>query len=171
MKRYIKEYLPYAVLIILIILVKVFVMTPVRVRGVSMNNTLKDKDIMLLDKISYRFNEIKRFDIVVIRWSDEEIIKRVIGLPGDEIQYKDNKLYVNGRLVEENFKKIEAAELEEYNTLTIGNKKVPKDCYFVLGDNRPRSADSRIIGFVKKKDIVGKAVFTIFPFNRWGAKN
>ena len=91
MQKFLKEYLPYIIVIIIVILVKIFFITPVRVKGVSMNNTLKDKDIMLLNKAIYRHQDIKRFDIVVIKMGNEEIIKRVIGLPGDEVVYKNNK--------------------------------------------------------------------------------
>lgn len=170
MKRFIKEYLPYILIIVLVILLKVYVITPVRVRGESMQNTLLDKDIMLLNKINYRFKDIERFDIVVIKTDKDEIIKRVIGLPGDEISYKDNKLYVNGKIVKENFAKVKDTNLEDFNTTYLGSKKVPEGYYFVLGDNRPNSADSRLMGFIEKKDIIGRAKYTIFPFKRWGEK-
>ena len=104
MQKFLKEYLPYIIVIIIVILVKIFFITPVRVKGVSMNNTLKDKDIMLLNKAIYRHQDIKRFDIVVIKMGNEEIIKRVIGLPGDEVVYKNNKLYINNKI---NYKKME----------------------------------------------------------------
>ena len=94
MQKFLKEYLPYIIVIIIVILVKIFFITPVRVKGVSMNNTLKDKDIMLLNKAIYRHQDIKRFDIVVIKWEMKNN-KRVIGLPGDEVVYKNNKLYIN----------------------------------------------------------------------------
>lgn len=159
---YIKELLPYILIIIIVFLVKTFIFTPIRVNGPSMNDTLKDKDIMILDEISYRFSDIKRFDIVVIKYKDEYIIKRVIGLPGEKIRYKDNKLYVDGKLVEEDFSHKETDDFEEV--------LVPDDSYFVLGDNRVDSLDSRMIGSISRKDIKGRASFTIFPFSRFGKK-
>ena len=97
----------YIVIIIVVILLKIFIVAPIKVNGTSMIDTLEDKDIMILDKISYRFKDIKRFDIVVVDDKEELIIKRVIGLPGEYIEYKDNKLYVNGKYVKENFNRKE----------------------------------------------------------------
>jgi signal peptidase I len=167
MKNFIKENLIYIIIIILVISIKSFVVTPVRVRGRSMLNTLKNNDIMILNKLSYKNNDIKRFDIVVVKNNNELIIKRVIGLPGEKISYKNNELYVNGKKVNESFKKVKDDNLEDY---TIDNEVVPKGYYFVLGDNRPESADSRIIGYIKKDKILGKCSYIIFPFNRIGKK-
>jgi len=100
-KEVIKEFWIYIVLIILIILIKAYIVTPVKVNGTSMIDTLHDSDIMILNKLTYRFNDIKRFDIVVIDDKEELIIKRVIGLPGEYIEYKNNKLYVNGKYIKE----------------------------------------------------------------------
>lgn len=159
---YMKELLPYIVVIIIVIIIKTFIFTPIRVNGPSMNNTLKDKDIMILDEISYRFSDIERFDIVVVKYNNEYIIKRVIGLPGDRIKYKDNKLYVNDKFVKEDFSHKETSDFDEV--------LVEDDSYFVLGDNRSDSLDSRIIGSISKNDIKGKTSFTIFPFSRFGNK-
>lgn len=127
-----------------------------------MASTLKDKDIMLLDEISYRFKDIQRFDIVVIKYKDEYLIKRIIGLPGETVYYKDNQLYINGKKVKEKFKHEITKDFSEI-TITEGE-------YFVLGDNRTNSTDSRIIGSINKKNIKGKTNFTIFPLNRFGKK-
>ena len=159
----IKEIVEFIIVIIVVLLIKAFIVTPIRVNQSSMNNTLYDKDIMLLDKISYRFNKIKRFEIVVIKKDNEYLIKRVIGLPGEKIKYKSNKLYVNDTLVTENFlhKNTSDYELEE---------EIPNGYYFVLGDNRPDSVDSRLIGLIKKEEIIGKTNLVIFPFNHFGIK-
>ena len=161
-KKKIKELLPYIIIILVVIIIKFFIVTPIRVNGPSMDDTLHDKDIMILNEFSYRFNKIKRFDIVVIKYKNEYLIKRVIGLPGEKIEYKYNKLYINKKLVKEKFSH---KKTEDYKS-----KKIPNNKYIVLGDNRTDSVDSRMIGFIKKKDIRGKTSFTILPFNRFGHK-
>ena len=103
LKKFFKDNFSFLLLLVLIIIIKFFVVSPIRVNGDSMNPTLEDRDIMILDEISYRFTEIKRFDIVVVRKNGEYLIKRVIGLPGDVIRYEDNILYINDKKVEEKF--------------------------------------------------------------------
>lgn len=167
-KKIIKTLLPYLIIIIVVILLKIFVVTTIYVNGTSMADTLKHGDVMLLDKISYRFNDIKRFDIVVVSLPEEDVIKRVIGLPGDKISYSNNQLYVNGEVIEENFLHKKTGD---FNISEIGSEIVPEGQYFVLGDNRTDSYDSRYFGFIDKQEIKGHAVFTIFPFNRLGSKS
>ena len=159
---FLKEMLVYIIIIVIVILIKKFIFTPIKVNGPSMNDTFHDGDIMILDEISYRFKDIKRFDIVVIKYQDEFIIKRVIALPGETVEFHNNKLYINGEYVKEDF--------NYKKTLDFDKVRVPKDCYFVLGDNRVNSVDSRMIGPVKKSDIRGHARLTLFPFNRFGNK-
>lgn len=166
-KEIFKEIRVYLLIIVIALLVKTFLVAPIRVNGESMMGTLHDKDIMILDKISYRFSPIKRFDIVVVKYKDEYLIKRVIGLPGEKVEYKNNKLYVNGKLLKENFSHMKT---DDFKLDSIGNSKVPKNQYLVLGDNRVNSLDSRIIGFIKRSQISGKTSFTILPFNRFGSK-
>ena len=96
MKKFIRELIPYVVIIVIVVLIRTFIATPVIVSGDSMDPTLKDKQLLLLNKINYRFNDIERFDIVVIKGEGKELIKRVIGLPGEEILYRSNTLYVDG---------------------------------------------------------------------------
>ena len=168
MKRILKENYIYIIIIVLVILLKLFVITPVRVNGTSMTPTLEEGDIMLLNKLGR--NNIKRFDIVVIDNKDEDLIKRVIGLPGEKIEYKDNKLYVNGKKVNEKFTKKKYELLNNYSIDSLEHSTIPKDYYFVLGDNRPNSLDSEEIGFIHKGNIRGKANFVIFPFSRFGNK-
>ena len=159
----VKELIGYVIVIIVVLLVKQFIITPIRVNQNSMNNTLFDKDIMILNKISYRFVDIKRFEIVVIKKNNEYLIKRVIGLPGEKIEYKDNKLYVNDKIIEENFNHKNTEDYKLENT-------IPDNYYFVVGDNRPDSLDSRYFGLVKKDEILGKTNLVLFPFNHFGIK-
>ncbi|MDD5888583.1 MAG: signal peptidase I [bacterium] len=159
----IMEYIPYIIVIVIAVVIKFFVVTPIRVNGESMMNTLHDGDIMVLNEISYKFSSIKRFDIVVIKHDDEYLIKRVIGLPGEEIEYIDGKLYVDGEEIEETF--------NHEITADVLKIKVPDNEYYVLGDNRINSTDSRVIGTIPIKNIKGTTSLTIFPFSRFGRKN
>lgn len=158
---FVKEWLPYIVIIVLVILLKLYVVTPIRVNGSSMDTTLKDGDIMILNVINYRFNDIKRFDIVVVNEEHELLIKRVIGLPGESIEYKNNELFINGKKINDPYGKNRTDDFY-YN--------IPDGEYFVLGDNRGNSMDSRVFGSFKKKLIKGKTSLTIFPFSRFGNK-
>lgn len=160
-KNYFKEFIPYLIIILFVVFLKAYVISPIRVNGVSMNPTLDDRDIMLLDEVSYYFTDIHRFDIVVIRQDDEYLIKRVVGLPGEEIRYEDNKLYIDGEYVKEDY---DRKETNDFST------KLGEDEYFVMGDNRTNSTDSRIFGPISKDEIVGKTSFTILPFSRFGTK-
>lgn len=167
MKKYIKEIVPYILVIIIVMLIKYYLVSPIRVNGSSMHPTLRDGDIMILNKIHYHLNEIERFDIVVIKTENSPIIKRIIGLPGDRIQYKNNTLYVNNKKIEEGFSH---TEIEDYNIEELGNLTVPQNKYFVLGDNRKNSMDSRFYGFIDKKNIQGRAKTIILPLKRIGTK-
>ena len=158
-KKLLKENLPYLILFLILVLVKFYVVSPIRVNGESMSKTLEDRDIMILDEISYRFGEIKRFDIVVVKKNGEYLIKRVIGLPGEVIRYEDNTLYINNKKIEEKFYHEETKDFET---------KVPKGKYYVMGDNRTNSVDSRMIGPFSKKEIIGKTNFIVYPFHRFG---
>lgn len=165
-----KEYIPYIAVIIIIILIKAYVITPVIVSGPSMLSTLHDGDIMLLNKL-YKEKDIERFDIVVVKYEKKNIIKRVIGLPGDTIECIDNKLYVNGKVIVEKYLD-DKTVTDDFNLKdSFGIDKVPEGHYFVMGDNREVSLDSRKIGPVKASDIDGEAFFTLFPFNRFGSSN
>ena len=160
-KNYIKEFLPYFIVILVVIFIKIFVFSPIRLNGASMNPTLNDKDIMILDEISYRFSEIERFNIVVVKEENEYLIKRIIGLPGEKIEYKDNKLYIDGKYVKEDFKHMETMDF----STTLG-----EDEYFIMGDNRTNSTDSRIFGPISRDEIIGKTSLTILPISRFGNK-
>ena len=96
MKKYIKDLVPYIVIIVVVVLIRTFIATPVIVVGDSMVPTLKEGQWLLLNKIGYQFKEIERYDIVVIKMEKSEIIKRVIGLPGETIEYRNNILYIDG---------------------------------------------------------------------------
>ncbi len=157
--KVIKTLLPYLLIIVVIILIRTFIITPVRVDGTSMNKTLADGDILLL----YKLAKIDRFDIVVLdeEYDDEIIIKRIIGLPGETVEIKDGDIYINDILMPDD--EYAYGDTSDYDKITLGN-----DEYFILGDNRLISKDSRYFGAVKKDDIMGEAVFRLWPFSGFG---
>lgn len=160
MKKFIKELIPYIVIVLVVVLIRTFIVTPVIVVGDSMVPTLEDDQILLLNKFKYNFNEIKRYDIVVIKVGKSEIIKRVIGLPGETIEYRNNTLYIDGHEVKNNYQ----FETDDFTLKSICNcDKIPEDKYLVLGDNRKVSSDSRIMGLIDKKDILGNVKISIWP--------
>lgn len=162
-KNIIKEIFSYIVIILAVILFRTFLYSPIRVTGDSMIPTLYDGDIMILNKIGYRINGLNRFDIVVVKYQNEKIIKRVIGLPGDYVEYKDDILYINDKKVEETYKR---DITNDFSLESLGYTVIPEDKYLVLGDNRGISKDSRIIGLVNKDDIQGYTNLIIFPFSK-----
>lgn len=176
-KKIIKEIISYAIIVLIVILIRTFIITPVIVNGPSMENTLYDGEMLILSKLSKTINNIKRFDIVVINDNadDELIIKRVIGLPGDTVYYKDNNLYINGKIVED----YGYGETKDFDIADIcisgggtesscNYETIPDGYYLVLGDNREVSYDSRYIGFIKYEDIKGKVILRLWPLNKLG---
>ena len=159
-----KEIIPYLIIIIVVVLIRTFIITPIRVDGLSMYSTLNDGDILFLEKYD---KDYKRYDIVVFENGNDRLIKRVIGLPGDNIEYKNNKLYINGKYTKEKFL-TNNQKTFDFTIEDIGYKKIPNGYYFVLGDNRTNSTDSRILGPIKKDKIKGKASFTVLPLNKFG---
>ena len=171
MNKFIKEWLPYITIIILVILIRTYIVTPVVVRGDSMYNTLEDGEILFLSKITYKVTDIKRFDIVVVKDLDNDlIIKRIIGLPGDKIEYKEGTLYINDKIIEEEYTNYIMEDFDVDSICKITNLEcngiIPKNKYLILGDNRKISADSRVKGLINKNQILGKTIFRIWPLNK-----
>ena len=163
MDKRIKNIVEYVAIIIAVLLFRQFLFSPIRVSGDSMIPTLKDGDIMILNKIGYSIKGLDRFDIVVVDYNGEKIIKRVIGLPGDYVEYNDNKLYINGEYIKEEY---ERKNTNDFILEMIDENVIPDGKYLVLGDNRLVSSDSRIIGLIDKKDILGKTSFSIWPIKK-----
>lgn len=163
--KILKELIPYIIVILAVIVIRNFIVTPVMVSGSSMDPTLENNQILILKKYDRSY---ERFDIVVIDFAsnafNERLIKRVIGLPGEEIKYVDNKLYVNGKELDDEFAPI----TDDFDTNKFGSKTIPEGKYLVLGDNRTNSMDSRMLGFIDKSDIKGIVDLRVFPFNRMG---
>lgn len=151
-----------------------FLGRPFTVSGASMYPTLHNGDRMVLSKVG----DIHRFDVVILKAPDEnvEYIKRVIGMPGDTVEMKSGVLYINGKKVDQPFINTEVLAkqtvfMDDFTLESLtGESKVPEGKYFVLGDNRGVSKDSRMIGFIDRSAIEGKAVFTIWPFGRIGGQ-
>jgi signal peptidase I len=165
MKKFIKEIYSYVLIVVFVILFRSYIATPVRVDGDSMNDTLINNDILILNKMDKKY---ERFDIVVINYNNTKLVKRIIGLPGENIEYKDNTLYINDK----EYKDIETSRTKDFSIKELYEvEKIPEDSYFVMGDNRNNSLDSRDyrVGFINKEDIVGVTVFRIYPFNSIGS--
>ncbi len=161
-KEFIKDFIKIAILVVIIFCVYMFVISMQQVVGSSMNNTLNNGDMVLLFKAKYKFSDVKRFDVISFNYEDTKyLIKRVIGLPGEHIEYKDNKLYINGNYVEEE----RDFETDDFKLEDLGYDVIPDDMYFVLGDNRENSLDSREIGLIKKEDIIGKVIVRLWPIS------
>ena len=156
--KFIKELLPYIIIIVVVILIRAFIITPVRVQGSSMKSTLNNGDILLL----YKLGKYNRNDIVVLKEeaNNEIIIKRIIGMPGETLEIVDGSIYIDGKVIED---KHAYGKTGDYDKITLKD-----DEYFLLGDNRVVSKDSRVFGPVKKSKIRGKIIVRLFPFNKIG---
>jgi len=159
----IKELIPYVVILVLVVLFRTFIATPVIVKGPSMNPTLDGGELMIL----FKRVKINRFDVVVVNTGKEEIIKRVIAMPGETISCEDGKIYVNDRLQEEEYSK-ETEYCTPRREKTFDKIKLGDDEYFVMGDNRDNSADSREYGPFTSKQIKGRSDFILYPFKKFG---
>ena len=154
----IKELVPYIVITMIVILIRMFIISPVRVDGTSMYPTLSNNEFLLLSKYDQSYD---RFDIVVLKYRNERLVKRIIGLPGETVEYKNNTLYINGKEMEEPFIN---TNTDDFNLNELGYDKIPENYYFVVGDNRGSSLDSRMIGLINNKDLQGTIKLSITGF-------
>ena len=162
MERF-KEILPYVIIILTVVIIRTFVVTPVRVNGSSMEPNLYNEEVLLLEKY---YRSYQRFDVVVLNFNGERLVKRIIGLPGEHVKYIDDKLYINGKVVAEDF--VTASSTLDYDLMNLNYEVVPENHYFVMGDNRDKSIDSRFIGPIAKSEVIGKVRLRIFPFKTFG---
>lgn len=175
-----------AIWLIVIVLIRTFIAQPFIVDGLSMFPNFNDKDYLIVDEISYRFHAPMRGDVVIFQYPCPNIsspaascppthtyyIKRIIGLPGETVVYKPGKKIIiknaaNPQGFEVDDPYISARE--DANTYQPDTFTLAADQYFVMGDNRPRSSDSRIWGLLPKSDIVGRPVLRLLPFGTIGA--
>lgn len=174
MKSVLKEILSTSLYLLSVLIVTYLIITFVgqrtEVNGSSMESTLQHGDNLIVDKISYRFSDPKRFDIVVFPFQYEEdtyYIKRIIGLPGEIVQIDtDGVIYINGEVLHESY----GLEVIKDPGRAIEPITLGEDEYFVMGDNRNNSTDSRteLVGNVKRSELIGKAWVRIYPFNKFG---
>jgi signal peptidase I len=134
-----------------------------------MENTLDDGDNLIVEKLTYRFKDPERFDIIVFPFRYEEktyYIKRIIGLPGETVQIVDGDIYINGEILEESY----GREVMKYSGQAADPITLGEDEYFVLGDNRNDSSDSRdpSVGLIKRDEIIGRAWLRIWPLSNFG---
>lgn len=160
--------------LVIVLLFRHFLITPSVVKGESMMPNLQDGDRIILSKIS----EINRFDEIAFKApdADDNYVKRVIGVPGDTVEMRNDQLIINGQEFEEPYLDEFKESLSDGYTLTedftletlTGQEKVPEGKFFVLGDNRQRSKDSRMFGFIDEETVIGDVKFRIWPIQSIG---
>ena len=153
------------------VVIYLFIVQPHEVKGSSMEPTFQNNEYIITDKISYRFGKPNRGDVVIFKAPvnpDVDYIKRIIGLPGETVMVQSGRIYIDGKMLNEPY-------LEDLTPIFPGGfikegvvVSIPENHYFVMGDNRPHSSDSREFGPIEKKLIIGKAVFRYWPINDLG---
>ena len=154
-----------------VLIIRSFLFTIIRVDGTSMTDTLQNNDRLFVTVLDMKLHGPDRFDVVITHYDDtrKEYVKRIIGLPGDTLEVRSGVLYVNGEAYDEPFlspERIVNYSLPQYD---FGPIEVPEGSYFVMGDNRDNSRDSRRVGFLSEDKIVGKVRYIIWPLNRIGS--
>ena len=155
------------VALVLALIIRAFFLQVFWIPSGSMEPTLEINDRIVVNKVIYNFREPKRLEIVVFRQvplfdqSKKDLIKRLVGLPGERLQVKRGVILINGKPVEEKH-----PLNQDY--ANFGPVTIPPDSYFVMGDNRPASADSRYWGFLPKKNLIGPAFLRLWPLTKFG---
>jgi len=157
-----KEVVGFVAIVFFVIFLRLFLVTPAVINGESMQPNLEDGEIVLLFKLN---QEIERFDIIVHQEKNSRLVKRVIGLPGEHVAYIDNKLYIDGEQVAEPFL---PSQTEDFKLEELYYDIIPEDYYFVLGDNRNFSRDSRTIGLIHHDNVMGKSSVRLYPLSKIG---
>jgi signal peptidase I len=163
----------FAIGIIIFAFIRTFFFSNYVVEGESMMPTLQDGNKLVVNKLGFQIGELNRFDVIVFHANEkEDFVKRIIGLPGDIIEYKDDQLYINGHKYKEPYLNVYKQEIPgikltgDFNLLEkTGENIVPEGKLFVLGDNRLGSWDSRHFGFISASQVVGKVDLIYWPLN------
>jgi len=148
-----------------------YIISPNQVKGSSMYPTFHDKEYILTDKISFKLRDLHRGEVIILQSPDNpdvDFIKRVIALPGERVKILDGKVYVNDTQLHEPYIEVETPTFANGFILEGEEKTVPNGNYFVLGDNRPGSADSREYGFIPHDHVIGRVLYRYFPLSRAG---
>jgi len=163
--KVVNKIIPYIITVALVLIIRNYFFIPILVNGDSMDPTFADGELLILNRIVYRTKDIERFDIIVFDYTeDKPLVKRIVGLPGEKVEYKDSNLYINDKLVEEGFIRTNTID---FIISELDEEVVPDGYYFVVGDNRNNSTDSRSIGFVKKNKIMGKVNAILYPISKF----
>lgn len=158
--------LTFAIAVVIALCVNHFVLVNAEIPSGSMENTIMTGDRVFGNRLSYTFSEPERFDIIIFRYPDDEsqlFIKRIIGLPGETVEIHNGQIFIDGSAAP-----LEDVETKEFMQGSFGPYTVPDNCYFVMGDNRNNSKDSRYWEhtFVTKDEIIGKAFLRYWPLNK-----
>lgn len=160
------------IVVVLAYVIRAFILQPFIVDGSSMEPLLQNNDYLLVDKLSYHFESPKRGDVIVFRYPEDtsvNYVKRIIGLPGETVVFKEGKVEIINSAHPKGFFLNEPYVIDHSPTLvqpgTSSTYVVPKDSYFVMGDNRPASSDSRVWGFMPMSDMIGKVVLEAYPID------
>lgn len=163
-KEFLKDSFKIIISVVIFLVIVVYIFSITQVVGNSMNPTLQNKELFIVNKLQYRVSEVKRGDIISLEYADTKyLIKRVIGMPGDKVYIKNSKVYINDKLLEESYIPKDYQYSDFDLKASFGYDTIPENMYFVLGDNRENSKDSREIGLVKKEEIIGKISWRIWP--------
>ena len=162
-KEFFKDTAGYFIVFFTILIINIYFVGLAQVVGPSMEPTLYESNIVIVNKVYPNIGSISRFDMVTVKNNDTKyFIKRIIGMPGDKLYIKDSKLYINDELVNETYLK-EDLSYEDFDLYDIGFNEIPEGKYLVLGDNRSNSLDSRNFGLIDKKEITGQVLFRVWP--------
>lgn len=162
-KEFLKDAFKYILFIFVVLIIAIYVIGLQQIVGDSMNPTLNNNDVIIIDKLTPNFIKLNRGDIISFYYDESKLlIKRIIGLPGEYIEIKNNEIYINDELIDDY---VYDVKMNDFKLEEIGYNKIPDNMYFVMGDNREDSLDSRDykVGLIKKENIIGKKLFRIWP--------
>ena len=162
-KEFLKDTFKYILFIVVVLVIAIYIIGLQQIVGDSMNPTLQNGDVVIIDKLTPKLINLKRGDIISFYYDDTKfLVKRIIGLPGEYVEINNNDIYINGELIVDY---VENFNVKDFKLNDLGFDKIPENMYFVLGDNREISLDSRdnSVGLVKKEDIIGKKLIKIWP--------